>query len=50
VAGDSAGRLDVTVSTFGSGLYITNGVAIPIRFEKKSMKEPVVYTTGGERS
>lgn len=49
VAGDSAGRLDVTVSTSGAGLYITNGVAIPIRFEKKSMKEPVVYTTeGGE--
>jgi hypothetical protein len=45
IAGDSAGRLDITVSTKGKGLYITNGVAIPMLFEKKSMKGPVVYTT-----
>jgi hypothetical protein len=45
IVGDSAGRLDITIATKGKGLYITNGVVVPIRFEKKSMKDPVVYTT-----
>lgn len=45
IAKDKAGRLDIDMITKGKGLYITNGVAVPILFEKKALKEPIVYTT-----
>ena len=45
IAGDTEGRLAVTIVGEGEGLYITNGVAIPIRYEKKSSLEPTIYKT-----
>ena len=43
VSGDKKGRQDIDNIGSGTGYYITNGAAVPIKWEKKSRKEQTIY-------
>jgi len=43
IKGDTAGRIDVKLTGELSGLYITNGAAVPIKYVKQSLKDPAKY-------
>lgn len=43
ISGDDKGRQDIVNIGHGEGYYITNGVAIPILWEKKSRSDQTVY-------
>lgn len=45
ISGDTYGRIDITVTGSGKGIYCTNGVWIPIKFSKDSMNSPAKYYT-----
>lgn len=43
IAGDTEGRLDMSLITSGKGYYITNGISIPIAWKKTSHESPTHY-------
>jgi len=43
IAGDTEGRLDMSLISSGKGYYITNGVSIPITWKKTSHESPTHY-------
>lgn len=44
IAGDNKGRQDIENIGSGEGYYITNGYAVPIKWEKKDRKSQTKYT------
>ncbi|MCC5910347.1 MAG: DUF3048 domain-containing protein [Clostridiaceae bacterium] len=43
IPGDTEGRRDVKLIASGEGVYITNGIAIPITWSKADHKTPTIY-------
>lgn len=43
ISGDTEGRLDMDLSTTGTGYYITRGEYIPITWSKESHYDPTLY-------
>ena len=45
IAGDSAGRREVTLVSQGTGMLFTQGISMPVKWSKESHHAPTVWTT-----